>query len=107
MKDSLNMLATIKRIESEFPGLDCGACGAPTCKALAEDIVRRKAFRKDCIYYTRKHIHELTKDINEFSEEISVSIGKDQLSHDQLIKLQDFINRLWIETNALDEKYRK
>ena len=107
MKDSLNMLATIKRIESEFPGLDCGACGAPTCKALAEDIVRRKAFRKDCIYYTRKHIHELTKDINEFSVEISVSIGKDQLSHDQLIKLQDFINRLWIETNALDEKYRK
>ena len=23
-----------------LPGLDCGSCGAPTCRALAEDIVR-------------------------------------------------------------------
>ena len=30
----------VERLMKKFPGLDCGSCGAPTCKALAEDIVR-------------------------------------------------------------------
>ena len=33
-----------------FPGLDCGTCGAPTCRALAEDIVRGYASVDDCIF---------------------------------------------------------
>ena len=105
MKESISMLASIKKIEAEFPGLDCGACGSPTCKALAEDIVRNQAYRQDCIYYTRKHIHELTKDIDEFSDEISKSLAKGELSADHMNKLQEFINKLWIETKALDERY--
>ena len=31
-----------------LPGLDCGACGAPSCEALAEDVVRGLAQVTDC-----------------------------------------------------------
>ena len=39
----------LERIAGELPSLDCGACGAPTCRALAEDIVRGTATMDDCL----------------------------------------------------------
>jgi len=33
-----------------LPGKDCGVCGAPTCAALAEDIVMGRASRALCPY---------------------------------------------------------
>ncbi len=47
--ESLRMMAQIQRIKEELPGIDCGACGAPTCRAFAEDIVRGTAVREDCV----------------------------------------------------------
>ena len=32
-----------------LPRIDCGCCGAPTCEALADDIVRGLAVIEDCI----------------------------------------------------------
>ena len=32
-----------------LPGLDCGACGAPSCEALAEDVVRGTGQVTDCV----------------------------------------------------------
>ena len=33
-----------------FPQVDCGVCGAPSCQALSEDIVKGKAKLTDCIF---------------------------------------------------------
>ncbi|MCE5254587.1 MAG: hypothetical protein LLG45_10370 [Actinomycetia bacterium] len=33
-----------------LPGRDCGACGAPTCAALAEDVVMERAVIELCPY---------------------------------------------------------
>lgn len=38
--ESIRLMADIQRIREQLPGIDCGACGAPTCRAFAEDIVR-------------------------------------------------------------------
>jgi iron only hydrogenase large subunit-like protein len=38
--ESMRMMAEIQKIRSELPGIDCGACGSPTCRAFAEDLVR-------------------------------------------------------------------
>lgn len=40
MAESMRMLSDIQRLKAELPGLDCGSCGAPTCRALAEDVVK-------------------------------------------------------------------
>ena len=48
------MMKEIEEILPELPGLDCGSCGAPNCRALAEDIVKRKASKEDCVFVLKK-----------------------------------------------------
>lgn len=38
--ESIRLMSDIQRLREQLPGIDCGACGAPTCRAFAEDIVR-------------------------------------------------------------------
>lgn len=52
--EALAKLGTLKKLEEELPQLDCGACGAPTCSAFAEDVVRGFAKKDDCIFLMRK-----------------------------------------------------
>jgi len=56
MNEALRMMADIDKICGELPGLDCGSCGAPTCRALAEDIVRGFAKKNQCIFIMREEI---------------------------------------------------
>lgn len=60
IKESIVMMARVEELCKKFPGLDCGSCGAPTCKALAEDIVCGRAQETDCIHLFRDYIHKLT-----------------------------------------------
>lgn len=64
INESFAKMAMVEELCSRFPGLDCGSCGAPTCKALAEDIVRGDARERDCIHFLREYIHKLS---DEFS----------------------------------------
>ena len=48
MAESMRMMADIQKLRASLPGIDCGACGAPSCRALAEDIVKGKASLSDC-----------------------------------------------------------
>ena len=43
------MLESKEKIYQQLGGLDCGSCGSPSCRALAEDIVKGKAKKEDCI----------------------------------------------------------
>ena len=38
--ESMRMLADIQTLRATLPGLDCGACGSPSCRTFAEDVVR-------------------------------------------------------------------
>lgn len=64
MKESIAMMAKVEELCNKFPGLDCGSCGAPTCKALAEDIVRGVAHERDCVHLLREYIHKLSDEIS-------------------------------------------
>ena len=46
--ESMRMMADIQNIRSTLPGIDCGSCGAPTCRAFAEDVVKKQACINDC-----------------------------------------------------------
>ena len=46
--ESMRMMADIQNIRSTLPGIDCGSCGAPTCRAFAEDVVKKQACIEDC-----------------------------------------------------------
>ena len=42
------MMADIQKLKSDLPGIDCGSCGAPNCRAFAEDVIRDFACIEDC-----------------------------------------------------------
>lgn len=54
-KDNLTLAEAIERmegieaIEAILPGLDCGSCGSPTCKAYAEDVYDGYAGLEGCV----------------------------------------------------------
>ncbi len=56
--DSMKLMNQVSETVKCFPGLDCGTCGAPTCRALAEDIVRGYASVDDCIFRIRNEMAE-------------------------------------------------
>lgn len=39
-----------------LPNIDCGLCGAPNCKTLAEDITNNKAHISDCVFIQYKNL---------------------------------------------------
>ena len=49
MAESMRMMSDIQKLRDELPGIDCGSCGAPNCRALAEDIVKHNAKLEDCL----------------------------------------------------------
>jgi hypothetical protein len=54
LQKALAMAEKLEELAAGLPGLDCGACGAPDCRALAEDIVKGNAELDDCIVRLRK-----------------------------------------------------
>ena len=61
MAESMRMLADIQRLKDELPGIDCGSCGAPNCRAFAEDVVKGRANKEDCILTMRQAIESYLK----------------------------------------------
>ena len=53
MAESMRMMADIQRIKASLPGIDCGSCGAPNCRALAEDIVKGQSTIEKCLIRLR------------------------------------------------------
>ena len=50
---AFKMAERMRKIEKALPGVNCSACGAPSCSALAEDIVRGDARMDTCIFINR------------------------------------------------------
>lgn len=53
MAESMRMLAEIQKLKAELPGIDCGSCGAPNCRAFAEDVVKKDCDLENCLIRQR------------------------------------------------------
>jgi iron only hydrogenase large subunit-like protein len=63
-------------IHASLPGLDCGACGAPNCRALADDVVQGRAEVTDCIFKWREGVKDLAKEVMVWAEKRPHSLPK-------------------------------
>ena len=65
---AMEKMAKIEELEHQLPGLRCGSCGAPSCRAFAEDVVLGRADRSDCIFTVRERTEYMagTDDVDEF-----------------------------------------
>ena len=58
LAESMRMMADIQKLRKQLPGFDCGSCGAPTCRAFAEDVVSGRADKNDCVLMHRDRFRE-------------------------------------------------
>lgn len=70
-RQAYQKLQQLENLRNMLPGIDCGVCGAPTCRALAEDVVNKQAKITDCYFVNMslvekgKFPHERSLKINE------------------------------------------
>ena len=57
-KTAMRMMRDIEEITKKLPGLDCGSCGAPTCMAFAEDIVKNETSADECTVILKRILRE-------------------------------------------------
>jgi Na+-translocating ferredoxin:NAD+ oxidoreductase RNF subunit RnfB len=72
-------MAKVELLESTvaiLPNLDCGSCGSPNCRALAEDIVRGLAFETDCLFKLRERVRDLAAEMKELAEKVPPSMER-------------------------------
>ncbi len=69
MAESMRMMSDIQKLRKTLPGYDCGSCGAPTCRAFAEDVVRGRAKKSDCILIMRDRFKEYLESLGEASDD--------------------------------------
>ena len=56
LEEAMQMMEEIDVICEGLPGLDCGSCGAPSCRALAEDVVKGVARTSDWVFVMREQV---------------------------------------------------
>lgn len=61
LKDRIVRMKEAESILLSLPELDCGLCGAPSCKILARDIALGFARKTDCVFFSKDRIENLKK----------------------------------------------
>ena len=75
MMERILKAARIDEIEQNLPGLDCGSCGSPTCRALARDIVGGYATEMNCIFKLNERISSLASEMVSLGASTRFAVG--------------------------------
>lgn len=67
---ALEKMQEIEQLYDQLPKIDCGSCGAPTCRSFAEDVVKGQAHIEDCVFMLRKRIKDLTEIMLELTQKV-------------------------------------
>ncbi len=87
MATSLKMLQKIHDIQEVLPQINCGVCGAPSCNALAEDIVRNEDSILKC-FFVQKYLNEKKLLDSKKSNDILARIW----SKKKILKVENILN---------------
>ncbi len=63
LESAIARMGELEKIVAQLPGLDCGACGSPTCRTHAEDVVRGQASETDCVFKLRERMQQRAEDL--------------------------------------------
>lgn len=72
---AIHKMEILEKVLKELPGLDCGSCGCPNCRALAEDIVQGLAAETDCVFKLREKVKNMASQLYEFSQKLPPTMG--------------------------------
>ena len=81
-KEARRMMSDIVSISDTLPGIDCGSCGAPTCMAFAEDIVKGETTADECTVILRMLFHQYLEQHKDKSVLDKIAAIKDRKDND-------------------------
>lgn len=61
LKERVHMRQLAEDVLATLPGLDCGLCGAPTCRELARDVSLGDASKDDCVLLSKSRLQDLRR----------------------------------------------
>ncbi|WP_148866462.1 [Fe-Fe] hydrogenase large subunit C-terminal domain-containing protein [Thermosediminibacter litoriperuensis] len=67
---AIRKMEILEKTLKELPGLDCGSCGCPNCRSLAEDIVQGRANETDCVFKLREKVRQLVAEVLDLSQKL-------------------------------------
>ncbi len=56
---AMQKMQKIQQIEQGLPGIDCAACGSPSCHAFAVDVVEGAAKQSDCLILLKNRLKDI------------------------------------------------
>lgn len=65
---AIQKMEDIESLYTKLPQIDCGSCGAPTCRCFAEDVIKGHAEIEECIFMFRKKIKELSETMHKLTQ---------------------------------------
>ncbi len=75
---AIRLLEHLEELLHGLPQLDCGACGAPSCRALAEDVVRGLASETDCVIKLREKVKRLALEMVDLATKLPPAMGREE-----------------------------
>ena len=73
---AMRKIEAMELVLARLPGLDCGSCGSPNCKALAEDITQGLASETDCVFRLRDRVKNLAEEMVDLAQKLPPSIKR-------------------------------
>ncbi len=67
MEKAFSMMEEVERLTEKLPGLNCGSCGSPSCRSLAEDIVRGYSTENACVFVLRDEVQHIANLLSKIS----------------------------------------
>ncbi len=80
LSKAISKAEMIEKVAKDLPGLDCGSCGSPHCRALAEDIVQGLAVDTDCVFKLRDQVKVLAEQLFDLAKKRPSAMGGDGAS---------------------------
>lgn len=59
LHERVDRIIVEESVSKELPGLNCGLCGAPTCRTLAKDVAAGAARQDECIFFSDEPLEKL------------------------------------------------
>ncbi|MBU0717245.1 MAG: 4Fe-4S binding protein [Planctomycetes bacterium] len=59
LKERVERIKAEEAVAETLPNLNCGLCGAPTCRTFAKDVAAGHALRGDCIFSSNERLQKL------------------------------------------------
>lgn len=80
--EAIRKMELLEKTVKDLPGLDCGSCGSPNCRSLAEDIVKGQANETDCIFKLRDKVKHLAAEMFDLAQKMPPTMEAEDRGND-------------------------